>query len=146
MPPCRGDCKRVAREQRRGGTLTVDVNSRERAERMRAEIAARLGERARYERAVIQSMESLRTQGADPDREEEAHRLESLPEVQELPRCGVNSAWTELAPDLSSRAGTAHGCDIARMARSCEEREAAAVVRVSRLPSRVCPFPAEAGR
>lgn len=83
-----------------GGTLTVDVNSRERAERMRAEIAARLGERAGYERAVIQSMESLRTQGADPLREEEAHRLESLPEVQEQIRAMIDAHWLAW-PDLA---------------------------------------------
>ena len=83
-----------------GGTLTADVNSRERAERTRAEIEARLGERARYERAVIQSMESLRERGANAARTDDEEHLESLPEVQEQVRAVLDAHWAAW-PDMA---------------------------------------------
>jgi hypothetical protein len=80
----------LGRIQIDGTRLTVDVNSRERAEKIRSELDARLGERVLFKRAVTSTLEKMieeRASRGDTARSrqarEESERLASLPEVQE---------------------------------------------------------------
>jgi hypothetical protein len=72
-----------------GGQLTIDVNSQERADTIKAELAKRLGELALFRNAVIQSPEKMLEDLAgrpSAERESAAQRsaeLQALPEVRE---------------------------------------------------------------
>lgn len=72
-----------------GGNLTIDVNSQQRSEAVKRKITRRLGKRAVFRNAVIQSMEKmLEEMQNNPDRVPASSGLEdedfmALPEVQE---------------------------------------------------------------
>jgi hypothetical protein len=75
------------------GRLGAEVNSKARAQRLRAELENRLGERARFESETTQTMEELRADlgrssaGGSAEkaaRDAQARSLESQPEVQAL--------------------------------------------------------------
>lgn len=78
----------------RADRMTVHVNSQRRAEAVLAEIAARLGDRARLKGTVVESPEQIlaaaRASGAGPAspaaaaREREQEELQQLPEVQAM--------------------------------------------------------------
>jgi hypothetical protein len=52
------------------GRLEVDVNSAERAERIRSRISRRLGAKAKFRHAVIESIEKMLSERDDSDRSE----------------------------------------------------------------------------
>jgi hypothetical protein len=88
------------------GRLTVDVNSEERADRIRAEIDARLGERAVFKAAVIQSVEKvLEERSGRPEtareqrRRKESEDLAARPEVQAALKEMAEQHWRSW-PDL----------------------------------------------
>ena len=68
-----------------GRALTVEVNSRERSERIRAEIERRLGDRVKHARTVISNMEKMieeaRHRPPTP-MQRKAQELQDLPEVR----------------------------------------------------------------
>ncbi len=85
-----------------GDSMTIEVNSQERAETAKSEVTRRLGKRARFLRAVIQSPEKMLESAASggpgaapgppgPSSEE----LAALPEVQEKIREMAERHWKE---------------------------------------------------
>jgi hypothetical protein len=88
------------------GCLTVQVNSQQRADAARAEIAARLGDRARFKGSVVESMEQMlaaaRAQAGTPEalaRESESEALQNLPEVRALTEKLMAEHWS-IWPDI----------------------------------------------
>ena len=67
----------------RTGRLTVHVNSQRRADAVRAEIAARLGDRAPFKGTVVESFEQMMAAGPSAHAGEH-EELEGLPEVQAM--------------------------------------------------------------
>lgn len=67
----------------RAGRLAVRVNSQRRADAVRAEIAARLGDRARFKGSVVESVEQMMAAGPAA-RESDDDDLQQLPEVQAM--------------------------------------------------------------
>ena len=76
----------------RGAVMTADVNSNKRATRLKREIATRLGDRASYVRAVIESTEHMLEQAragkGGPPRETE-------PALRELEATMQEQQWTD---------------------------------------------------
>ena len=90
----------LGRIQIDGTRLTVDVNSRERAEKIRSEFEARLGDRVVFKRAVTSTIEKLieeRASRGDTAKSrkmrEESERIASLPEVQEQLKTMAKRQW-----------------------------------------------------
>jgi hypothetical protein len=80
--------------------LEIEVNSQERAEAVKRKITRRLGKRARFLRAVIQSQEQMLKQaeesaGALPSGQDEQEALMNLPEVQEKIRQMADQHWRD---------------------------------------------------
>ena len=83
-----------------GARLTAEVNSRERAERIRSEIESRLARRVVFKRAVTSTIEKMIEERAergerpsDRRRREESQRIESLPEVQAQVKAMARRQW-----------------------------------------------------
>lgn len=80
-----------------GARLIVEVNSKERAEAISRKITRRLGKRAKFKNAMIQSMEKLLEEGAgQPGAAVKArdHELNDLPEVREKLEDMARQNWT----------------------------------------------------
>ena len=82
-----------------GGQLTIDINSQQRADVIKRKITRRLGKRATFRNALIQSMEKLLEERRNnpatreqPDRQK-SEELMALPEVQEKIREMANQHW-----------------------------------------------------
>lgn len=86
------DNTRLGRIVVRGAVMTAEVNSNKRATRLKREVAKRLGDRAAYVRAVIESTEHLLEQAragqSGPPRE-------TAPELRELEAALQEQHWTD---------------------------------------------------
>lgn len=79
-----------------GRELIASVNSRSRAERIRGEIEARLGRRARYKATDIRSLQSMLRQSKRKPRrqdEDEIARFNAQPEVQQEVERLLDAHW-----------------------------------------------------
>lgn len=82
-----------------GGLLTIDVNSRQRADVVKRKITRRLGKRAVFRNAVIQSMEKMLEEmqnnpaASKRPESQESEELMALPEVQEKIREMASQHW-----------------------------------------------------
>lgn len=80
-----------------GDRLTIDVNSQERADAVRRKVSRRLGKRAVFRDAVIQSsekmLEDVRHNPTLPSAQKDQDELMALPEVQETLRAMADQHW-----------------------------------------------------
>ncbi|MFQ5644643.1 MAG: YecA family protein [Thiogranum sp.] len=82
-----------------GGNLTIDVNSRQRADAVKRKITRRLGKQAVFRNAVIQSMEKMLEEmqnnpgGMQASTGQEDEDLMALPEVQEQMQKMAEQHW-----------------------------------------------------
>ncbi len=82
-----------------GGQLTIDVNSQQRADSVKRKITRRLGKRAVFRNALIQSMEKMLEEvrnnpaASKQSASQESEDLMALPEVQEKIREIANQHW-----------------------------------------------------
>jgi hypothetical protein len=97
-----------------GDVLTAEVNSEERAEKIKSEITKRLKRRASFQKAVHESVESkleeMKSQAGSPDWERQRRELEDLqkrPEVQEILKKHMEAHWeawyNERIPALNNK-------------------------------------------
>jgi hypothetical protein len=98
----------------KGDVLVAEVNSEQRARKIKAEITKRLKERASFQRAVHESVESkleeMQKQAGSPEferRRRESEELQSRPEVQEILRKHMEAHWeawyNERIPALNNK-------------------------------------------
>ena len=121
----------LGRIQIDGTRLTVDVNSRERAEKIRSEFEARLGERVIFRRAVTSTIEKMLEDRASRGEtvssrqaREESERIASLPEVQEQLKTMARRHWDAWFEERIPALGNLTPREAARTSQGRERLEA----------------------